>query len=450
MRIALQELAESGLAWIKRQSAQGLEAELYLSRCEERGIERREGRADGISQICSEGIGLRMIGDGRMGFASAGGLNLGTIQRLFSTVAGQMEYLERDGSKALPSPANASDGELARTLWDESLFEQDLEAVEPNLEEMEAQVLEYDPRITSILRSGYGESRGEVVIVNTKGTSTFERGGSASVGLSALCLGEDERQTGSSYRVSRRKADLDFAGVAREAAERSVVLLGARKLSTGRRSVVFDPWVAGELLELVSGILCADQVQRGKSLLAGKLGSQVGSELVNFIDDPRRPGGLASSLYDDEGCPTRRKAMIEKGVVRDYFYDTTTANRDLKSSNASAGRGSYKGLPSPGCSNFFLATGAQSRQRIISDTKDGILVLDLMGMHMADPISGEFSVGVSGLAIKDGALAHPVKSAMISANLIELLERIDAVGDDLTFYGAFGAPTFRVADITVA
>ncbi len=446
----LQELAQAGLGWIRRQPG-GLEAELYLSRSEERGLERREGRPDGVSQALSEGAGLRVAGGGRMGFACAGGVSLEVIQGLFEKAREQLGYLEADPCKTFPAPGPAAiDEGLAKTLWDEGLFAEPWSSVLPRLEEMESCARGRDARVSSVLRAGYGESRGETVVVSTRGVRVHERGTSASVGLSVLCDSNGERQTGSSFRSSRKKDGLDFAAAAREAAERATALLEARKLPTGVRSVIFDPWVAGELLDLVAGLLCADQTQRGKSLLAGKLGQKVGSELVTFIDDPRRAGGLASSLYDDEGLPTRTKVMIEKGVVREFFYDTYTANREKRQGNASAGRGSYRGLPSPGCSNFFLQAGTMSREKLLEGTKDGILVLDIMGMHMVDPISGEFSVGVSGLAVRDGALSHAVKSAMISGNLVDLLGRVDAVADDMTFYGSMGAPTFRARDLTVA
>ncbi|MDD5657081.1 MAG: metallopeptidase TldD-related protein, partial [Elusimicrobia bacterium] len=138
------------------------------------------------------------------------------------------------------------------------------------------------------------------------------------------------------------------------------------------------------------------------------------------------------------------------GVLKDYFYDTYTAAKDGRPGNASAGRGSYKGLPSPTHSNFYLAPGRATREELIAGTADGVLIMEIMGMHMADPISGEFSVGVSGLAISGGRLGQPVRKAMISGNLLDVLAGIDGVADDLTFYGSLGAPTFRVAQINVA
>ena len=449
----LKALAAAALDWIRRQDA-GLEAEIYLSRGEERSLELREGKLDGVQQSASEGAGLRLLAGERMAFASAGGLSLEAAQALYRRAAAQLPYVEPDKFRNLPAPvAVAGDPALAGSLWDETLFTRSWDEVLPRLRDMEAKALS-DKRIAVAVRSGYSESRGEVVVANTRGVMTWERGGSCSVGLSTLARGAagggEETQVGSAFQSARRADALDFAKVGREAAQRTVALLGSRKLSGGRRAVLFDPWSAGELLELVSSLLCADQVQRGKSLLAGKLGKRVGSELVTLIDDPRLKAGLASSLYDDEGVPTGRRVAVEKGVVRDFFYDSYTAAREGRPNNGCAGRGSFKGLPSPGSSNFFLQPASMSREALISDTRDGILVMDIMGMHMADPISGEFSVGVSGVAVKDGKLAFAVKNAMIAGNLVELLERVDAVASDLTFHGSIGSPTFRVADVNVA
>lgn len=444
----LEELAGEAVAWLK---GQGAEAEVYLSRSEERGIERRDGELDGVQQSVSLGCGLRVLSRGRMGFACAAGVSVEAIKDLYGKIQAQLPHLQEDAHKTLPArSAPSPDDAVSASLWDDSLFEEAWDSIGKRLEALEQAARAADKRVDSILRAGYGEGRGEVVIASTLGTMTRERGGSCSVGLSALSGGDDDRQVGSAFQSARHRRDLDWDKVGRQVAERTTALLGAAKPPTGVRSVVFDPWVSGEFLDLIAGLLCADQVQRGKSLLAGKLGAKVGSELVTFVDDPRRPAGLGSALYDDEGVPTRAKTMIEGGVVREYFYDSYTARREGRASNGSAGRGSYRGLPSPGSSNFFLRPGTMTRAALIEGTRDGLLVLDVMGMHMADPISGEFSVGVSGLLIENGRIGKPVKAAMISGNLLELLERVDAVASDLTFYGSMGAPTFRVSRMTVA
>lgn len=445
-------LAEEALGWIRGRSLPGLEAEIYLSRSEMRGIELRDGVLDGLQQAASEGVGLRVLKEGRMAFGCAGGLALDDIKALFEKVSSHTRCLPVDPMKSFPERGKpvAGDKKFEDSLWDKSLFKEPLENFIPRLQEAEADVKKSEKKIKRVLRSGYDESRGEVVIANTKGLFTREKGNSVSLGISALAEEGAEVQIGSDFQSARRGDELDFKKVAAQTAWRSAALLNAKKLPGGRRAVIFDPWVANELLEIVAGLLSADQVQRGKSLLAGKIGKKVASSKVTLRDDPRRLFGVGSSLYDDEGCPTQSKIMIEEGVVKEYFYDTYTGNKDGRASNASAGRGSFKGLPGPTASNFFMDAGTLSREQIIEDTKDGILVLDIMGMHTADPVSGEFSVGVSGLSVRGGRLGHAIKSAMISGNILQLLDRIDAVGNDLTFYGAMGSPTFRIEHMTVA
>lgn len=438
------------LDWVRSQDS-GVEAELYLARSEERGVEMREGRLDNVQHGSCEGAGLRVLRDGRMGFASAGGISAKGVQDLYRKASEQLAHLEPDPCRDIPRPAPpAPDPALADSLWDVGLFVTPLESAVARLAETGAAALAADPRLAAMLRAGYGESRGEVVIASTRGVLTHERGSSASVGFSALAREAGEVQVGSAYASSCRAAALDFGRVAEQAARRAARLLGGRKLAGAKRAVLFDPWAAGDVLDLVANLLCADQVQRGKSLLAGALGRKIGSDLATFRDDPRRLGGLGSSLHDDEGCPTSAKTLIDGGVVKDYFYDTYTAAKDRRPGNASAGRGSYKGLPGPTHSNFYLEPGQVSRQRLIEDTREGLLVLEIMGMHMADPISGEFSVGVSGLSVTDGRLGAPVKKAMLAGNLRDLLAGIDGVADDLTFYGSLGAPTFRIAEMSVS
>ncbi|MBI4678176.1 MAG: TldD/PmbA family protein [Elusimicrobia bacterium] len=475
----LLDLACESLDWIRKRSGR-VEAEVYLARGEERGIEMRNGALESIQSAGSEGVGLRVLDEGRMGFASAGGLDLRTIRGIFDKIAEQMPHLEPDdkaGFPPAPGPSaqrpKARDGELdsrqgavpdglgtgvavrdrkfEASLWDGSLFSGSLEPWVEKLAEAQAKALSADRRVRSVLRIGYGESRGEVVIANTGGLRAAERGSSATLGINVLAAGEDgELQVGAAFEASRKKSGLGLDRIIKDGVWRATALLDACKLPGKRRAVVIDPWVAGELLDLVSELLCADSVQRGRSLLAGKEGSRVASQLVTLVDDPRRRGGAASSIYDDEGCATSAKTMVDEGVLKEFFYDTYTANMDGRPSNASASRGSYKGLPGPAPSNFYLAAGESARDEIISQTKDGLLVLEILGMHMTDPASGEISVGASGIAIERGRLTRAVKGCMISGNIIELMKRIDMVGSDLTFYGSLGSPTFRISHMTVA
>jgi PmbA protein len=208
--------------------------------------------------------------------------------------------------------------------------------------------------------------------------------------------------------------------------------------------------VGVEFLELLGDLLSAEEVQGGRSLLASRLGSKVASPLVTLRDEPRRLGGPGSSQFDDEGISTVDKTLIDRGVLTGYLYDSTTASRDGVASNGCGYRDGWSSRPGPSASNLILTAGTQSREALISGTKDGLLVLEVLGVHMVDPVSGEFSVGVSGFQIEKGALARPFKGAMLSGNLLDLFTRIDGLADDLTFHASVASPTFRVKSLDVA
>ncbi len=446
----LKDIAQEGLEWIKKNRLGDVEAEIYISRAKERGAEFREGKLNGIQYDSSEGVGLRVFKGGRIGFSSASKISLGVIKELYARALAHIPYLEEDAHKGFPQPVlSKENGEWTKTLKDHSLFEEDWEIVFPRLEVMQQTALK-TPRVVSALRAGYGEMESEVAIENTLGVSVYESGTSVSAGISVMAKDSSEVQVGSAFQSLRGKEALDFQKIGREAAERGVCLLGSKKIPTAARSVIFPPMVAVEFLEIVSDLLCADQIQRGKSLLGGKLGAKVASGQVSFIDDPWMEAGLGSSLYDDEGLPTKPKTMVDGGVLKEYFYDFYTAKKEGRLSNGSASRGSFKGLPSPSSSNFYLKPGKFSHDEIVSQTSSGLVLVEVMGMHMADPISGEFSVGASGLAVERGRIAYPVKNAMISGNILDILEGIDVIGSDLTFFGSTGSPTFRVNSLMVA
>lgn len=448
--IPLPELAGRALEWLKGRSPSA-QAEVYLYRGESRGVEMREGRVETRQQSSEAGMGLRLFEGGRMGFASAGGLEDDVLPRLYGIVRSQTAYLPPDEHRVLPPRVEpVADAALAESLFDPSLFQAPLSAWEPRLLDLQEQARRADPRVKKALQIDYGEGRSEVSIASTAGVLTHERGTSCGVSLSLMAEQDGEVQVGAASRMSRSGAALGFERIAEEAVFRTVSLLKARKPPTRRRAILFDPWIAGEFFDLLAGALSAEAVQRGKSLFAGKLGKAVAAAGVSFVDDPRRPGGVASALFDDEGVPTRRKVMVEKGVLRDYFFDAYTARKGGRDSNGCASRAGYKGLPGPGCSNFYLEPGAFSRADLIAGTEDGLLAFELLGMHTADAVSGEFSIGVSGVAVEKGRLAGGIKNAMVSGNILDLLAKVDGVADDLTFYGSMASPTFRVSGLMVA
>ncbi|NLK52699.1 MAG: TldD/PmbA family protein, partial [Syntrophomonadaceae bacterium] len=290
----------------------------------------------------------------------------------------------------------------------------------------------------------------EVAIVNSLGLNAFYRGTFCGLYLVVVAQEPEDNQTGFAVQYRLRYTDLDPKQVGREAAAKAVRMLGARKIGTRRVPVVLDPYVATSFLGVLAPALTAEAVQKGKSLFAGKLGRSIGSEALTIIDDGTLPEGIASAPFDGEGVPSRRTVVLEKGNLNTFLYNTYTAARDQITSTGNGVRGSFKTTPEVGTTNFFIQPGPVAQKELIADIREGLYVTEVMGMHTANPISGDFSVGAAGLWIKNGELTTPVRGIAIAGNLAEFLQGVEGVANDLTFFGGKGSPTVRIGQMAVS
>ncbi len=191
-------------------------------------------------------------------------------------------------------------------------------------------------------------------------------------------------------------------------------------------------------------------MQKGKSLFAGKLGERVGSTQLNVMDSGLLPQGLATAPVDDEGVPSQDTMLLDQGILQTYLYNSYSAARDGVESTGNGVRASFRGALSSGPRNIHIQPGNRSQSELMGEISRGLLVTNVMGMHTANPISGEFSVGASGLWIEGGKPIRPVRGVAIAGNLIDFLKHIVAVGSDLRFFGSVGSPSLLVEGITIS
>jgi PmbA protein len=180
----------------------------------------------------------------------------------------------------------------------------------------------------------------------------------------------------------------------------------------------------------------------------------VASELVSLIDDGRREDGPAAGPFDDEGVATGRTALIERGVLRAFLHNSFTAAKAGTSSTGNASRAGYRSVPGVGPTNLFVEAGATSLGDLLGMAEGGVYVQDVTGLHSgANPVSGEFSVGATGLRIGGGELGQPLREMTIASTLLDMLKAVAAVGSELRFFpfgGGLGSPTLLLGEMTVA
>jgi PmbA protein len=315
---------------------------------------------------------------------------------------------------------------------------------------MEQEARKVDPRVTITESCAYQDAFYEVTLVNSLGLEASYRG--AYCGLYSFLVAEEggDNQTGFSLQFRLKFSDLDPYLVGREAAEKAARMLGAKCIPTQKGAVVLDPYVVTNFLGVMAPALAADAVQKGKSLFAGKKEEKVASSLVSLIDDGALSDGVLSSPFDGEGVATGRKVLVQDGILQGYLYDVYTAAKDGMASTGNGLRGSYRTVPEVGPSNLFIPRGNTSREQLIGEIDRGLYITEVMGIHTANPISGDFSVGAAGILIENGKLTTPVRGVAIAGNMAGLLQDIDCVGDDLTFFLGKGSPTLRIQQMTIS
>jgi PmbA protein len=239
----------------------------------------------------------------------------------------------------------------------------------------------------------------------------------------------------------------DASAVGREAGERAVRRLGARKVATARVPVVYDPRVASSVLRHLIGAISGPAIARGTSFLKDKLGERLFPRGILITDDPHKRRGLRSKPFDGEGLANRRRAIIEDGVLTTWLLDLASARQLGLASTGHAARGTSS-PPSPAPTNLWLEPGPVTDKELISDIAQGFYVSELMGMGV-NGVTGDYSRGAAGFWIEHGELAYPVSEVTVAGNLKDMFQRLSAASD-LEFKTGMDAPTVRVDGMTVA
>jgi PmbA protein len=250
------------------------------------------------------------------------------------------------------------------------------------------------------------------------------------------------------YSSAVHAGDLrDPAAIGREAGERAVRRLGARKIATCQVPVVFDPRIASTLLRHLAGAISGPAVARGTSFLKDKLGQRLFPAGVTVIDEPHQRRGLRSKPFDGEGIANRRRAIIEDGVLTTWLLDLASARQLKLRSTGHASRGT-SGPPGPSPTNLWLEPGPVTAQELIGDIASGFYVSELMGQGV-NGVTGDYSRGAAGFWIESGELAYAVSEVTVAGHLKEMFAHLTAASD-LELKTGIDAPTLRIDGMTVA
>lgn len=430
---------------LKSRALDGYEIMLGASR--NLSIEVKEQKVDTFKCSQPVGVSVRVLKSRGMGFSFSTSLDEADLSRMIDNAIVGAETQTPDESHGFPEPQPYP---VIEGLWDEGLADVSEDEKVTRAMELEQLTRAADPRIKRVRKSSYGESSFEVFIRNSLGVMGSYRCTSVSASISAVAEEGGDSQMGWDFGFSNYFSGIDVETVAKGAVKKATGLLGARKISTMRAPAVFDNYVAAEILEVLAPAFLAENVQKGKSLLAGRIGEKLFAPCLRIRDDGTLSGGMATTPFDGEGVPHRNNVLAENGVVLGYLYDSYCARKAGTVSTGNSSRGGVKSPPYMGTTNFFIENGQTPFPELLEGIERGMLITEVMGMHTANSISGDFSVGAAGFLIEKGEIVSPVKGIAIAGNILDIFREVEAVGNDLRFFSGIGSPSLRIAALDVS
>jgi PmbA protein len=448
---SLERLSALAFQAVERARAAGAdEAEGYIETSRSFRVVIQNGKVETLSQSATNGLGIRVLVGGALGFVSTTDLRFDTVSDLTRRAVALARHSTQDEANAFAEPDDDPVELDALGLYDPAVPDWPPEQRIARARAIERAVLAADARITRTDGATVHVQDGATALANSRGVARAWRETAVSAWAVALADDRDgKQQTGVYGAAHRRLEELpDPETLAREAARRAIARIGARSVASARVPVVLDPDVAGSWIAEMHDAFSGESVIQRSSWLTDRLHQTIGSPLVTLIDDGRRPGGIATAPFDGEGVPTRRNVLVDAGRCAMFEYDVYHARRAGTRSTGSAVRG-YSSTPRTGPHNLYLAPGGDTPEAILARVDRGFY-MDDQGSYGFNPVTGDYSYQAQGFWIEHGTKTFPVEGVTVAGNSLDMLRQVVAVGNDLEWRTSVSAPTVLIAEMTVS
>lgn len=420
--------------------------ELYFESRKWLKIDSKNQAIDTLSRAEDVGLAIRVIRDHRLGFSYTTSLLPQAIEKAVQTAFDISSVMPEDrnnglfsfGSAVYPSVDNFDTHGQEIPLSDKVALAKALES----------HCRKADSRVTGVRSASISETCLETHLVDSNGEHIQHRSSGYSASITCKAEANGDTQMGGEYAFSNYLDTLAVESTGVLAAQWATELLGATAAPTLKCPAVFRNSVVADLLDFLSSSFSAEQIDKGRSMLAGKKDQRIFSEKITLIDDGLLPSGAGTSPFDAEGIPSGKTLLVDGGffsaLLCDFYY---SKKHGIEPSGCSH-RG-IKSPPSIAFSNLYIEKGQKTFSALYDGMSKGILITDLMGIHTANPVTGDFSLGASGILIENSKLTRPVRGFAVAGNILDLFRNVTEVGSDLKFFGSVGAPSIRLDEISV-
>ncbi|EMJ96175.1 TldD/PmbA family protein [Leptospira alstonii] len=426
----------------------GLDAyDLVASESKDVGIELFRKRVSNTELSNSRGIGIRLIQSGKPGYSYSEKLSEEALTQMVEDAVAQAKIsdpldIDLPGTSELPN--------IHIRSYEESLESLGFEWLKSTGEKLDDLAWSVGEKIENVPYSYAGKTWSRFILANSNGLFHSEKSNLVSAGVALVATDGKSKKMGGYTRSGLDLERIQPEFIVSTAAERSMALLGASPVKSGSYPIVLSNRISPQIFGMFSSPFSADSVQKGLSRLEGKLGSQIASKNWNVFCDPHVVDYPGSRLLDAEGVLTRKKAVIENGVLQTYLYNLESAKKEGVSPTGNAVR-SYGGRVGTSFNNYVVPKGDKSLKELLNAYPECIYVLKLEGGSGCSAVSGEISIGVQGIYYKNGMPVHPVDRITMNLNFFDLLFRIEGISNEYNdSYSSIKVPDILIREASIA
>ena len=426
------------------------EYEVYYMESADMNAETLKDEISSFSSGVRGGVCFRCIVDGHMGSASGELLEKNEMIALVARAVENAKNIESD-DKAILYKGSDSYAEVELP----NISMPDAAQIKKIALEMQKNTYDTSRYIADGTQSAVFTSKINTQLINSHGLRLSNSVAMSGAYVQAVIQKDGEAQDDFDWTLN-----IDDEKVVKQVSERAVnkalSKVGAVEVDTGKYDIVISGKKMGDLLSAYAASFSAKNAQLGMSMLKGKEGQTIASDIVNIVDDPMRKGCPMQTSFDGEGVAAYKKSVVEGGVLKTLLYDLSTADKAGKESTGNGQRLSYLKNVSIAPYSFYIDKGNECLDELLIKVKDGLYVTEFKGMHAGcNGVTGDFSIESAGYLIKDGKLCESVKSFTVAGNFFTLLNNIEALSDNVAFgipsgYTCYGAPDVLLRNMSIA
>lgn len=412
-------------------------------------VEAKDGAVDSLDEASEKCLAIRLFKGRKSAFACASEATP-FLERMVELAYNSLKVVEENETITLPDGGNRGEKGFAPRLEPAS----GLAGAGRNDKfglalDLEKHARAFDRRITRVRDASFSEETATVRIKNSRGTDLQARRSRYELSLMVMAEEGTHQEMAWDSEQTTDLSQLEAKGLAERTSRKATGQLGGKPVATQKAAAVLDAMVAASFLGVLSSSFFGDQVQKSRSALRDKQGQRIYAPSIGLIDDGNLAGGFSSLPFDGEGVATRRNELVAGGVLKAFLFDLTSGAKGRVASTGNGLRSTFKEPPRVGATNLFIDRGRGTLEDLLEDMGRGFWIRDVIGLHTADVVTGDFSIGASGLWVENGRAASPVRGVTISGNLHEVLKRVVRVGEEVRWYHAFGAPPLLIESIDI-